>query len=197
MNKFILFIAVICFTSFSFSQNLGGGWVVGANISQVDGDAQAGYNQVGLSTGAYVQFQLTDWLQVQPEMLYDQLGARSKDGFLNTRFNYISFPAMVNATVSIDFGDNIRDLNLQAGPVFGVLMSAKDGLNNIPQTDSYRRLDIRYAAGATFELSSDVIFAARIHYSARSIAKGVLPGFGSGPYHNYVHFSIRWNFVRQ
>jgi hypothetical protein len=195
MKKIILFIAALGLFSFLSAQNLGGGWVFGANLSQVDGDAQAGYNQIGLSTGAYVQFQLADWLQVQPEMLYDQLGARSKDGFLNTRFNYISFPMMINATLPIDMGDKIRDLNLQLGPVFGILMNAKDQRLDIPQTESYRRLDLRYAAGATFELSADVVFAARIHYSARSIAKGVLPGFGSGPFHNYMHFSIRWNFV--
>lgn len=195
MKKIILLIAALGFFSFLSAQNLGGGWIIGANLSQVDGDAQAGYNQIGLSTGAYVQFQLSDWLQVQPEMLYDQLGARSKDGFLNTRFNYISFPMMINATLPIDMGDKVRDLNFQLGPVFGFLMSAKDQRLGIPQTESYRRLDLRYAGGMTFELSSDVIFAARIHYSAQSIAKGVVAGFGAGPYHNFMHFSIRWNFV--
>ena len=177
------------------SQNLGGGWIFGGNISQIDGDALGGYNQLGLSTGAYVKFQLNDWLQVQPEMLYDQLGSRAKGGFPNTRFNYISFPLMVNFSIPIDMGDQIRDLSLQAGPVMGFLMNVKDVFSQINETDNYRRLDIRYGVGAIFELSSNVSFATRFQYSSRSIARGVPAGFGAGPFHNYLQFSVRWDFV--
>ena len=179
----------------SDAQNLGGGWIFGGNISQIDGDALGGYNQIGLSTGAYVTFQLNDWLQVQPEMLYDQLGARAKGGFPNTRFNYISFPLLVNFSIPIDMGDQVRDLSLQAGPVLGFLMNVKDVFSQINETDNYRGLDIRYGLGAIFELSSDVSFATRFQYSSRSIAKGVPGGFGAGPFHNYLQFSVRWDFV--
>jgi len=191
----ILLFSLVSFTKLH-AQNLGGGWVIGANFSQVDGDAQAGYNQVGLSTGAYVVFQLNDWLQVQPEMLYDQLGARSKDGFLNTRFNYISFPMLVNFSIPIDLGDQTRDISLQAGPVFGFVMSVKDQLFRSNETSNYRTLDLRYALGANFELSSDLSFNARFQYSARAMAKGIQAGFGSGPFHNYVQASLRWNFIQ-
>lgn len=198
-NPFIVLFTVITLlfggNAFLHAQNLGGGLSFGANFAQIDDDNVGGFNQAGLSLGGFTVFQLNDWLQLQPEMIFDQIGARTKDGSYNVRFNYIDIPLLVNFKIGVMLGDEKHDLKLQAGPVFGFLMNATDRLNNISQTDAYNRVDPRGAVGASFELSSDISFVARFQYSLTRMAKGNIPGFNTGPFHNYVQVAVRWWLV--
>src|SRR4051812_5672132 len=54
-----------------------GGPVMGANLTQVDGDKFAGYNKAGLNVGGIVYIQFSTHIAASLEILYAQKGARA------------------------------------------------------------------------------------------------------------------------
>jgi hypothetical protein len=180
-------------------QNLGGGLVLGMNLSQIDGDNEGGFRKPGAALGGYVTFMATEKLEIQPEIIWDQIGSVSKEGFFSNRFNYFSFPVIVNFQIPILLGEEMRILKLQAGPVPSVLMNAKDKLIASPNDDitaNYKSLDIRAAVGAVFELKPALAFSVRWNYSMFPFAKGTSNRFPlGGPWHEYLQLSLRLALV--
>lgn len=181
------------------AQNLGGGLVLGMNLSQIDGDNEGGFRKPGAALGGYVSFRLSDKLELQPEILFDQIGSVSQNGFFSNRFNYFSFPLLINFQIPIILGDERRMLKLQAGPVPSVLLSAKDKLlspTNNDITESSKSVDIRIGLGAVFELKPALSFSLRWNYSMVPFAKGTSNRFPlGGPWHEYLQISLRLALV--
>ena len=181
--------------SMTSAQNLGGGLVLGMNFSQIDGDNESGYRKPGASLGGYVSFQLTEKLEIQPEILWDQLGSVSKNGFFNNRFNYFSFPIMLNFEIPVILGEERRMLKLQAGPVPGLILNAKDKLRsptNQDITEDQNNVDVRANVGAVFELNHSISFSLRGGYSMLPFAKDASIRFAlGGPWHKYLQLSLR------
>lgn len=50
--------------------------VGGANVSQIDGDALAGFHQIGINAGLRAEARLSDRWSFGPELLYSQQGSR-------------------------------------------------------------------------------------------------------------------------
>lgn len=191
-------LGMISFTSLR-GQNLGGGLVLGLNLSQIDGDNEGGFRKPGMGVGGYVAFQLSDKLELQPEILFDQIGSVSRDGFFSNRFNYFSFPIILNFQIPIILGEEKRVLKLQAGPVPSVLMSARDKLRVSPSddiTEDFKSIDIRAAVGTVFELNPRVAFSLRWNYSLAPFAKGTSNRFPQGgPWHEYLQLALRLSLV--
>ncbi len=182
------------------AQNLGGGLALGMNFSQIDGDHEGGFRKLGMAMGGYVVFQINDKLQLQPEVSWDQLGSVSKEGFFSNRFNYFSFPVLLNFQIPITIGDEPRMLKLQAGPVPSVLINAKDKLRTPPFDDiseSFKSLDIRGTVGAVFEMNYRLAVSLRFGNSLIPFAKGTSTRFPQGgPWHKYLQLSLRLALVK-
>lgn len=193
-----LFLSFVYYQNLN-AQNLGGGLVLGMNLSQIDGDNEGGFRKPGVALGGYVTFLATEKLEIQPEIIWDQIGSVSKEGFFSNRFNYFSFPVIVNFQFPILLGEEKRILKLQAGPVPSVLMSAKDKLlaaTNNDITENYKSLDMRIAVGAVFELKPSLAFSLRWNYSMFPFAKGTSTRFPQGgPWHEYLQLSLRLALV--
>lgn len=202
-NAFLLTGLILLLGSCGFqqlqAQDVRAGWVVGGNLSDVEPLTPGTSFKPGITLGAFMAFKINDFLQFQPEMLFDQMGYQSnQEGVfpVSVRSHYLSFPLLLNFTLPIDLGDNIRDINFQAGLIPASLINVKDKISRIDQTDLFRKIDLQYAAGITLELSDDVSFVARYSYSSRSIVKNVQGGVNAGPFNENVHLSIRWNFLK-
>jgi len=62
---------------------------------------------------------------IQPELLYNALGAKDSDptlGTITTKTNYLSIPVLLRFNV-------VPQVHLLAGPQFGILLSAKSTFN--------------------------------------------------------------------
>ena len=106
MNRILLILLLSPLVA--VSQNFGGGGILGANFSQIDGDTDAGFRQVGLYAGGYVRYELNKRFFLQPEITYEQLGSRQRQGFFAIRSHHISIPLLITTNLGIDLGDETR-----------------------------------------------------------------------------------------
>ncbi len=177
------------------AQGLSGGLHLGANASQVDGDLSAGFNQVGLSLGGFVSFQLNDPLSLQVEMLYEQLGS-ARQGTLILRTHHISLPILLRYTVPIELADGKHHLDLHLGLSPGYLFSAKDEWSDV--TEQLQRYDLRSIAGVEYRFSERGSLMMRFGYSVLSfldtnapLSSNLLGPGKSGLAHNYITLGLR------
>lgn len=105
MQHLLKISLTVCFLTVAISlqaQRFQAGLVAGVNLSQIDGDRLAGFNQPGLSAGAKVATILSDRWQVSLELLYSQQGARrnNKDdpssAYDRIRLNFVEVPVAIN-----------------------------------------------------------------------------------------------------
>ncbi|MEL6673935.1 MAG: outer membrane beta-barrel protein [Bacteroidota bacterium] len=195
-----LFALILCLGMYQglLAQNFGGGISLGANISQVDGDAFGGFNQGGVSVGGFVYYPLAKQLFLQPEINFDQLGSAA-GGFLVLRTTHISVPVLLKLALPVELGNSTQELLFHIGPVFGYLLSARDF--NLDQTQNLNRIDYRAVAGVSYRFSRRTSFLIRYGYSVVSFVPtnvspvSIIAQGRTGLAHNYVHLSLRFHLI--
>jgi hypothetical protein len=152
--------------------------------------------RIGYNAGLFFKAAITDFLAIQPEVLYTTKGSTtSYDNFFtgpakfSQNLNYLEVPVLA----VINLGESF---NVHAGPYVAYLLKAQvqnktsdgnlDFVEDLNEGD-YERLDYGIAVGAGFEF--DVIrFGARYDYGLRQIGKN--QGFNlAGVPINSVSFS--------
>lgn len=149
MKKIFLAISTVAlFAVSAHAQGLSGGLKAGVNISnqkmEAMGESDKGDSKVGFLVGGYLTAMITDKFGIQPELLYSTMGTKDGDAKLNA--NYLSVPVMLRYNVA-------ENVNIQAGPQVGFLMSAKaeyEG-NSGDMKDYYNSIDF----GAAFGIGMD------------------------------------------
>ncbi len=162
MKKIFTFLVALSTVSYFASAQVDPGIKAGMNIYTLAGDGIDVHSKVGLHIGGLAHIHLSDAFALQPEVVYSMQGAKSRNDGDDNRLhlNYLNIPVLVQYM----FGDGFR---VQAGPQFGILLSAKqkfddtsvdvkEGVNSIdfsiPVGLSYKRpsgfgVDLRYAFG--------------------------------------------------
>jgi hypothetical protein len=117
---FLALSMVTLFAAGAAAQGISVGVKAGINLANLTGD-DAGDTKmkVGYHVGGYAKISLTEAFSVQPELLYNAVGAKdSEDGFdSNYKLNYVTIPVML--------GYSFGKISVQAGPQIGFLTSAK------------------------------------------------------------------------
>ncbi len=178
------------------AQGLQGGIHLGGNASQVDGDFSAGFNQAGLSLGAFVLYELNTPLSLQLEMLYEQLGS-ARQGILYLRTHQVSLPVLLRYQLPIELADGKHTVDLQAGLSPGYLFLARSEFVR-DVTDQLMRYDLRTVAGVEYRFSPGSSLLMRYGYSVISFLDTTAPlssnllGPGKvGLAHNYITLAWR------
>lgn len=102
VRQLLVLASLLATCSTLHAQRFQAGVVAGVNLSQIDGDRLAGFNQPGLAAGAKVATILSDRWQVSLELLYSQQGARrtNKDdpfsAYEKIRLNFVEVPVLIN-----------------------------------------------------------------------------------------------------
>lgn len=121
MKRIFLTVSLCAlFAAGAFAQGMSGGLKAGLNLSNFAGDDVDGTDmRIAYHIGGFVNFGLTDALSLQPELLYNSIGAKadSEDGDVTFKMNYVSIPV----SLIYSFGN----FNIQAGPQISFLASAK------------------------------------------------------------------------
>ena len=128
--SFILYALIILPTNSICGQgsNFTAGIIAGLNASQIDGDALAGFNKVGLSVGLRGGFPLSDKFDMNVEFLYSERGSRPDlfnpllDPDINISLKYAEIPVYVQ--LSDWLMDDYYKVKVHAGLSYGRLISA-------------------------------------------------------------------------
>lgn len=156
---------------------------IGLNFTQVDGDAIAGYNKVGLSTGvgALIDINRYQTFEAGFEILYNQLGSKSSgaqvnfQGFsLKLTYDYLSIPVFVNYK---DIGKGY----VGAGLVISRLLNNKRFENKIEvvEINEVNLIDLGVFAQVGYLFNPNIRASLRVGYSA-------FPFYTPKAFHNYI-----------
>uniref|UniRef100_UPI00404928FC porin family protein n=1 Tax=Flavobacterium sp. TaxID=239 RepID=UPI00404928FC len=151
------------------------------NLANIVGDDAGDANtRVGYAVGVFAEFELTEKLSIQPEILYSAQGSKSDfslSGFnfdVTMKLAYINLPVMFKYKVADKF-------SLEAGPYVGFLTSAKLELENSTlgsETEDIKELfkstDFGLGLGMNYDFT-DKIFA-NFRYSAGLVQIGDADG---------------------
>lgn len=119
------------------------GPMAGVNFSDMTGDTNSDGLLFGFHLGFLVNFGVTDYFMVEPQMLYSTKGASFDKYDLN--LSYIEIPIWLRYQLS-------SGLNFNVGPYAGILVSAK--ADDDDSKDYYKGLDYGLAAGLGYQFSS-------------------------------------------
>lgn len=157
MKKILLLaaFAVFAFTT-AQSQEVRLGAKLGVNIASLGGDGY-GIGSLGARTsfhiGGLAEIPLSEKFAIQPEILYSSEGADWGFSYsTDTKLDYIRVPVLAKYYI-------IEGLSAEAGPAFGVLVSAKSG--DVDAKDRFKTFDAAFAIGASYRLDMGVFFSLR------------------------------------
>lgn len=156
MKKLFLAAAVAVF-GLSNAQTFG--LKAGGNISSISHSDES-KSKFGFYGGAFVNVPLAESFNIQPEVLYNGKGAKSKGPVDATaNLDYISVPVMFQYKATPQF-------YLEAGPEFSFLISAKTkaGGNSLDIKNSLNGFDFGVGLGAGYDFTSN--FGANLRYVA-------------------------------
>jgi len=130
----------------------------GLNFATIDVPGGSVDGTTGFHAGAYLTVKITKFA-VQPEVLYSFQGADGLD------LNYVNIPIMAKFYL-------IQGLHLEAGPQFGILLSAEDS-GGTDVKDFYKSSDLGVAFGAGFDLPFGLGVGARYVLGLSDIDDGL------------------------
>lgn len=210
MKKNFLVLFLILNFLISNSQDFNGGIFAGFSGSQIDGDTYAGYNKLGLVTGAFVNRDLSQRINLQFEMLYIQKGARENPNpdALNPSLycidlKYIELPLLVRYKL-YKFQEKVT---LEAGLSGAVLIKTTNKSDNYTLTEPYKKSDFSTNIGVNYKILDNLSINLRYIYSlffapirtTNENAKWMFlwPLYISipGQYNNVLALTLRYQFI--
>ena len=205
MKRFLLILifTVLFFTG--FTQHFNGGVFLGGDVSQVDGDNNAGFHKFGYLGGGFVSLRVSPHSSFQLELGYIQKGSRIGDTLSNAgttylmRFHYLEVPLLYQYTFAKRF-------SCEAGPTLDVLLGSLEESNGIEtqSTVPLRPVTLAGIVGVSGFISKHLKANLRFNYSLLSIrdisGMQTIPRsyrhifFETGQYNNVISFSFMWYF---
>jgi len=154
MNKVIASLLVICISSITNAQevkkvmgfNVAFGAKAGLNLATVTWNTSDPSILVGVHFGTMAEVLINKQLAIQPEVLFSMQGTtyNKKE---NTELNYLLLPIIGKYYIK-------ENLSLEAGPHLGILLSARDGRENVKRNIS--STDIGFNIGAGYKLKNKI-----------------------------------------
>ena len=169
----LAFISTSTFAQVRFDLGLKGGLNF-ANVSASSSIAKNYEGRTGYHLGAYAMIKITKFA-IQPEVIFSRQGqnfSTSSVSDLESSFDYFNVPIMIKFYL-------VGGLNIQAGPQFGFLSSAKgdvvDAANNVTKgkdlTEFVKESDVSLGVGAGWDLPFGLNITARYNIGLSDINK--------------------------
>lgn len=172
--------AAIAMSSLTFAQQFGikGGMNVSSLSTEEGLDDQK--SKIGFNAGLFMNAPLAENFSIQPELLYSQYGDKGNTTVAGTEYSYsrnldyVTLPVMFQYNATPNF-------YLEAGPEFGLLVSAKNKMKNetsgetISESDNYKDdlngFNFGLGLGAGYYFTPNVGLTARYVAGFTDIAK--------------------------
>jgi hypothetical protein len=166
----------------------------GPNFAKINADESPGENlkgRTGIHAGAFMLIKLTK-IGIQPEIIFSQQGSKatySGSPDIESNFSYMNIPIIIKLYT-------IAGINLQAGPQFGFLTSAKlkvDGADEQDVKDQLKGSDISVALGAGWDLPFGLTIDARYNLGLSKIDDS---GAGSSGKNQVFQVSLGYKLIK-
>ena len=157
-----LLVTLFAFVLFSVAGMAQGGVPIfqlgvkgGVNITKIDGKSFSDEFNYGYHAGAFATIKITNHIQIQPEVLFNQINTKADTAFGNVlnvknlkgvKLNYVSIPLLLNITPA-------KIISFQFGPQFGILLDKHKNLFENGK-DAFSSGDLSLLAGAQLNLGS-------------------------------------------
>lgn len=195
--KKIFLGAAIAMSSLAFAQTFG--VKGGANFSSVNGGGtfNDSKGKVGFYAGAFVNAPIAEKISIQPEVVYNNLGARiANNSDYKLNMDYISIPVMFqyNAT---------PELYLEAGPQFSFLVNSKFSgpnttftnlVNQFNKKENYNSFDFGLGLGAGYYFTQNIGITARYVAGFTDISKNNAFGSDAKAKNNNFQVGLAYKF---
>lgn len=174
-NSLPIILLLLAFTS--YSQKFQGGFFAGLSTSQIDGDAQSGYNMSGLNLGFFTQTKIGENSDLRLELAFLQKGAKEDindstgcGNCFRLKLNYIEVPLIYIL--------NWKNFYFEAGLGADILVSKNE--SNIGGTfDSdvnYKELSMMLLFGVGYNFNDNFGISLRTNHSVTPISDIVAAG---------------------
>lgn len=203
MKKIFLGLGILV-SSLSFAQQFG--LKAGLNLSDITNTSSAVDTKMnaGIYAGVTATFPITETYSIKPELVYNQLGAKTDIADLGgiigqvsttTKLDYLSLPIMLQYNLP-------SNLYLEIGPEFSYMLSANQSLNSIisPSTDInmdyLNRFNVGAGIGAGYKINENLGISARYTLGLSGIGKSgnVTDYFLSNSKNNNLQVGLNFNF---
>lgn len=149
---FLAAIAVMGFTTAQAQISFGG--KAGVNFASLSGDGSE--NSEGVTKfhlGAVANFGITEFLSIQPEILYSSQGYKQADNDdIRVNLDYLNIPIMADFILAEGF-------SLQGGPQIGININSElDFDGETADIEDVETLDIGVGIGAQYKLADNGLF---------------------------------------
>lgn len=139
---------------------------IGMNVSSVNGNQDNLDSKTGFVLGVTAEIPLTEKFSLQPELLYSQQGAKSRDVFIYD-LNYITLPFMAKYYIAKGF-------SLEAGPQFSFLVKDElisDTNNTATANTNAENFDLNANFGLGYKLNNGIFFQTRYNLGLIAITE--------------------------
>ncbi|MCA0133435.1 porin family protein [Winogradskyella alexanderae] len=153
MKKYVLAIIVVCFTSVSMAQDVSYGIRGALNISNLDFDPDANFenkHRNGFAFGGFAEFGLSDNVSLLTELQWSAEGGKDED----LRADYIQLPIQLRLSTSDRF-------SLGVGP--------QVALKTWKNEDAFATFAFSGVVGAEYMITSDLFIDARFSFGLSNI----------------------------
>ncbi|TYB73165.1 porin family protein [Bizionia myxarmorum] len=153
MKKQLLLLAFVIIASVSYAQNAMYGVRAGMNVSNLDFEPDATFDNQhrnGFAIGFFGEYSLSSSISLAPEIQFSAEGAKDR----NLRVDYIQAPILLK----FKLGDR---MSLGAGPLIGVKVHEFE--------DGYGNFGFSGVGAIEFMITDELFIDARYHYGVTNI----------------------------
>jgi len=193
--RLVYLLGLLILSTNIYGQYIQAGLIAGLNATQVDGDTKAGFYKLGLNLGVTALIPLSDQFSTSIEILYSQKGSYERSPSnsptpdpLKLRLNYLDVPILLN----LKFKQEDKMI-FSAGIAIGTLVSFKhfeDGLEQLWPTNPFKKLDINWTVGASYEFLEHFYFNLRYAKTIGHIGFVNVLGDPSGKVNRLISFRL-------
>ena len=186
MNRSILILFFACVFSSAFSQGFDFGIKIGFNTT--DFRDFRGENRTGFVGGVFATIKFDDNIAIQPEILYNQKGAKLDLGEVD--LSYIDVPVLLNVYI-------FKGLHAQIGPKFGFVIGddlpSEVTVNGVSQELETNSFDLDAVLGVGYKFPLGIRADVRYLYGLNDVLE--LETNNEGSKISVWQFSIGYSFL--